>query len=198
MAHWIKALFRFLDQLHVFVVPSYRRGMCRCQVWVFSLCLIRSRHGTAPLSLPETNKWCHIIADVLVIWRSAPHMTIHWRPSRTHQRRGVLNFNVLSLKVLCSCCLEVLDTLYGQAKQLAWGHLRSGEWIWMLLFSTSEKVYEDVSSQGVPDPFEMFLDFFRCSMHCCVLHFRLWLKQFHAFAHMASSDIQEPPAMCKE
>ena len=39
---WIS--FTFLLSLP----PSYRCETCRCQVWVFSLCLIRSRHGGTP------------------------------------------------------------------------------------------------------------------------------------------------------
>lgn len=100
MVHWIKAPFNFLNRLHVFVVPSSFLSMWDMSMSGVGVLIVFDQEQARrhPLVfLKQRNKWCHKIADVLVIWRSAPHMTIHWRPSRTHQRRGVLS-HILSLK----------------------------------------------------------------------------------------------------
>ena len=179
-----------IDVRHVDV----RCGCSHC-VW--------SGAGTAaPLSLPETKKQvvpqnCRCFDDLKV---SSTYDNSLKTIKNTSEARRLESR--LVIKVLCSCCLEVLDTLYGQAKQLAWGHIfEICEWIWILynfvIFPPRKRCF--CRCRGVQDPFQMFFRF--CPMHRALLCFAFspfFFKQFHAFAHMASLDIQEPPAMCKE
>ena len=114
--------------------------------------------------LKQRNKWCHKIADVLMIWRSAPHMTIHWRPSRTHQRRGVLS-HVLSLKFCAVLSRGLGHTLWtGKAacmRTYIWDLRMDMDFVWFCYFSTSEKVFLKMSRRpgSIPKVFRF------CSMH---------------------------------
>lgn len=126
-------------------------------------------------------------------------MTIHWRPSRTHQRRGVLS-HILSLKfcavVVSRSWTHSMDRQSSLHEDI---YLRSanGYGFCMILFFFRFGKGVFCRCRGVQHPFQMFLDFVRCTVHCCVLHFRLWFKQFHAFASYcifgysgASCDVQ--------
>lgn len=175
MVHWIKALFHFLDQLHVFVVPSSFLSMWDMSMSGVGVLIVFDQEQARrhPLVfLQQTKKQvvpqnCRCFGDLKV---SSTYDNSLKTIKNTSEARRLESH--LVIKVLCSCCLEVLDTLYGQAKQLAWGHIfEICEWIWILydfvFFPLRKRCFLSMSRRpaSIPNVFRF------CSMHRALLCF---------------------------
>ncbi len=177
---------RFLDQLHVFVVPSYRCFRCvdvRCGsshcVWSGA----GMETGTdSPLSFPEKSS-CRCCGDVF------EGQLLIWQFIEDHQEhiRGKASWAVFSLVIKVHCAQDLARSWTHSMDRQSSLHediFEICKWIWIFLFFRFGKgICSHVSSQGVQDPFQMF--FVNSLMHHALLCF-VFLPLVQAFSCISS------------
>lgn len=158
-----------IDVRHVDV----RCGCSHC-VW--------SGAGTAaPLSLPETKKETSGATKLQMFWWFEGQLHI-WQFIEDHQEhiRGEASWvTLLSLKfcavVVSRSWTRSMDRQSSLHEDI---YLRSangyGFCMILLFFHLGKGVFVDVEASRIHS--KCFLDFVRCTVHCCVLHFRLFFS----------------------